>query len=496
MKKIFNYLILLVLLIPIKVFATGSITVSPSTLTIEEGKSKTFTITAYNTVADISISSSDTNIAILDINAWETGILEENSTVTKEITVTGIKAGTATITIVLNDAATFDYENLTGQTKTVTINVSEPVVNTDSGTIAVSGLSISPKKYTMYVGDTYKLDYKITPNDATDRSVTWSSNNKVVATIDAYGNVKALKEGTTIITVKSADGNKKAQSTIKVINNPKATTNSNTTDTPKPTNIKTTIALNEHNISLAKGSEYTLKATVTGSNTSVIWSSSDEKIATVENGKVKGISVGTAKITAKVKGTSISDVCEVKVINSGENGVKFDSEELIVYLDKTKDIKLVTTPTDMTIDKKEYTIEDKEVISIEEDTIKGLKLGSTKLTVKVNDKYTAEVKVTVKEEPMTLTISGYSINFSELIYNYDLEIGKEKTLDITSNKDIHVDGNEKLKNKSVITVTNLETSKEYNITIKKKNNATIYFAIITAILAGVCIYTFIRRKKN
>ena len=117
-----NILIITILLFPINVLAEGGITVSPSTLTIEEGSSKTFTISAYNTIGDISISSSDSNVASVNPNEWSTEIIEEKQTKTGTITVTGKNVGTATITLTF-DSATFDAEDLSGQTKTITVNV-------------------------------------------------------------------------------------------------------------------------------------------------------------------------------------------------------------------------------------------------------------------------------------------------------------------------------------------------------------------------------------
>lgn len=122
--KTYLYIILLALfiLIPVNISAEGYISVSPSSLTIEQGSSKTFIITAYNTIGDVSISSNNTQVASANTSEWGTGMVDEKQTKSGTITVTGNSVGTTTITLVI-DAATFDSEDLAGQTRTVSINV-------------------------------------------------------------------------------------------------------------------------------------------------------------------------------------------------------------------------------------------------------------------------------------------------------------------------------------------------------------------------------------
>jgi len=123
MKKIlYSILLALFAFFPIGVLAEGYVSVSPSSLTIEQGSTKTFTITAYNAIGDVSISSNNSSIASVSTGEWGTGMVDEKETKTGTITVTGNSVGTTTITLVI-DAATFDGDDLAGQTKTITVNV-------------------------------------------------------------------------------------------------------------------------------------------------------------------------------------------------------------------------------------------------------------------------------------------------------------------------------------------------------------------------------------
>lgn len=123
MKKIlYSILLFLLILFPANVLAEGYISLSSNSLTIEEGSSKTFTITAYNTIGDVTIKSNNSGVASVNTGTWGTGMVGEKETKRGTITVKGNKVGTTTITLTL-DAATFDGDDLAGQTKTINVNV-------------------------------------------------------------------------------------------------------------------------------------------------------------------------------------------------------------------------------------------------------------------------------------------------------------------------------------------------------------------------------------
>ena len=131
MKKIIlSILIIFILQLSFPVFAEGDITVSDTTLTIEEGSTKTFTITAYNAIGDATISVGDESIATVDNKEWETGAVGEKETKTGKITVTGKKKGTTKITVTI-DGATFDLEDLSGKTRTINVTVVEKESSSD-----------------------------------------------------------------------------------------------------------------------------------------------------------------------------------------------------------------------------------------------------------------------------------------------------------------------------------------------------------------------------
>ena len=85
------------------------------------------------------------------------------------------------------------------------------------GSIAVSAVAVSPTTATVKVGESVTLSATITPDDATDKTITWSSSDEKVATVDA-GKVTGATEGTATITATTKDGNKTATCAVTVSN--------------------------------------------------------------------------------------------------------------------------------------------------------------------------------------------------------------------------------------------------------------------------------------
>ncbi|WP_455558406.1 leucine-rich repeat protein [Agathobaculum hominis] len=86
---------------------------------------------------------------------------------------------------------------------TFTVKVVPPKVN-------VTGVQLSRDSATVYVNDTLQLTATVLPEDATDRSVRWSSSDESIASVDQDGKVTALAAGTATITVTTTDGGKTA----------------------------------------------------------------------------------------------------------------------------------------------------------------------------------------------------------------------------------------------------------------------------------------------
>ncbi|KAA1244052.1 Ig-like domain-containing protein [Aquimarina sp. RZ0] len=88
--------------------------------------------------------------------------------------------------------------------------------NGGGNTVTVTEVNISDKNVTLNVGETRDLDATVRPNNASNKTVTWSSNNNTVARVNSNGLVTGVSKGSAIITVTTQDGNKKATSNISV----------------------------------------------------------------------------------------------------------------------------------------------------------------------------------------------------------------------------------------------------------------------------------------
>ena len=149
-----------------------NIAVSPETVTIEVGETAELSATIYPTNAQnksIRWTSEDSNIA--EVN-YLTGL------------VTAKSPGTAKIY-----ANALDGSGVYG-TSTVSVR-----------SIPVISVSVSPKEKTLSVGETITLNADITPDNATNKSVVWTSSDSSVATVGQYtGIVTAKSDGTATIT--------------------------------------------------------------------------------------------------------------------------------------------------------------------------------------------------------------------------------------------------------------------------------------------------------
>ena len=185
------------------------------------------------------------------------------------------------------------------------------LIGTPNGdvTYKVTGVSLNKGSLTLDVGESDTLTATITPNNATNPNVTWSSNNESVATVN-NGVVTAIKAGTATITVTTEDGNKTATCAVSVA---------------AATVPVTGVTLNKTSTSLYVGDTETLTPTITpdnATNKNVTWSSDDTSVATVDaSGLVTAVARGTAVITATAAdGSGANATCTVTVSRYSSGG--------------------------------------------------------------------------------------------------------------------------------------------------------------------------------
>ena len=95
-------------------------------------------------------------------------------------------------------------------------NADEVEIDEAGDPVSVEGVSIDKETATVEAGKTVQLTATISPANATNKKVAWSSSEKKVATVDAKGKVKGVAEGTTVITATTEDGDKTATCEVTV----------------------------------------------------------------------------------------------------------------------------------------------------------------------------------------------------------------------------------------------------------------------------------------
>ena len=258
---------------------------------------------AGNEVTEIELSENDITLAeeqtvklsatVLPANA-DNKILDWSSSnttvasVAQDGTVTALTQGEAIITAKATDGSE--------TSASCRVTVVKPVEN----------IAFDKSWLELKIGETYDLVAEITPADATNTTLEWESSDENVVTVE-NGTVTALTQGEVIITAKATDGSETSASCrVTVI---------------KPVE---SIALDKSWVELKTGETYDLVAEITpadATNITLEWESSDENVATVENGTVTALNPGETVITVySVGNPDAKAICNVTV--SGITGVQ------------------------------------------------------------------------------------------------------------------------------------------------------------------------------
>lgn len=218
--------------------------------------------------------------------AWSTDVTDTKASTWLSVQPTSGSAGTVNMTVTAqpNTGAEDREASVTIKCGTVTQKFTVKQAGNPSATVAVESVSLNKADITLEPGKTETLTATVKPDNATDKTVTWSTSDANVATVD-NGKVTAIKEGEASI-IATASG-KSAVCKVKV---------------QKVDIAVEAISLNKTELILVEGADETLIATVTPENATdktVTWSTSNVEIATVADGKVTAVKKGEATITAK-----------------------------------------------------------------------------------------------------------------------------------------------------------------------------------------------------
>ncbi|MDF2943325.1 MAG: hypothetical protein K0S01_2183 [Herbinix sp.] len=236
----------------------------------------------------------------------------------------------------------------------------------------VDGLILNFTEKTIFVGDEFKLKVSVSPSEATQLGVTWKSSNPKIATISAEGEITALVGGVTVITCTTLDGGYSSTCVVTVRES------------------VTTIKLDYETYNIGIKKTATLKATVmteNATNPKVHWSTSNDRIATVnQKGKITGIAVGYATITATaMDGSDVEATCEVRVVTPVDS-ITLDKAYLAMLVGDSKELNVSIRPNNSTYRTARWTSSDESVAIVDEDgVVTALKAGSATIVAEAKD---------------------------------------------------------------------------------------------------------------
>ena len=256
----------------------------------------------------------------------------------------------------------------------------------------VTGVTLNKVNTTLNVGSSETLTATVIPDNASDKSVTWTTSNAAVATV-ADGTVTAVTPGTATITVTASNGST-ATCEVTVI---------------QPT---TGVTLNKVNTTLAVGSTETLTATVYPPNAtdkSLTWTTSNAAVATVADGVVTAVATGTATITVTTAYSSTA-TCEVTVPHP-VRGVSLNKTSTTLYIGGKETLIAIVIPSNA--DKSvTWTTSNANVATVTDGVVTGVNPGTATITVTTNDGgKTATCEVTVTSNRLVSDLTG---NIDEL----------------------------------------------------------------------------------
>lgn len=299
--------------------------------------------------------------------------------------------------------------------------------------VAVSGISLTESSITINMGSTHQLYATIQPLNATNQSLSWSSNSSIIE-VSSSGVITPVSVGTAKVTVTSFDGH--------------FTDDCQVTVEARVTGVE----LSKSSTEINAGYTEQLSASVLPSNATnktVSWSSSDESKATVsQTGLVRGVSEGSATITVTTAEGGFSDSCEltISVLHVNVSGVSLNKSRTCLNVGLAEQLVATISPADATNRNLTWSSSNESVATVSQSgLVTAAALGKTIIRVTAAEGgFYAECEVSVKppfistwktNNSGTNTTANNRIKLpldENGIYNFTVEWGDGSTDTITS----------------------------------------------------------------
>ena len=235
---------------------------------------------------------------------------------------------------------------------------------------------------------TYFMPITYNPSNVTNKTVYWYTSNSKVATV-SEGNIYAQGVGEATITAIS--GNNQRLAACKVV-------------VSKPTNVLTGIKLNQSNVTVNLGEKGWIGATYMPSNADdkvLYWTSSNEKVATINEGVITPVGVGTATLTATSRAGGKTATCTVTVKDPNSvslQSIEMKTDKIALKQGETGWVGVTYNPSNVTDKVLTWASSNTDVATVSEGNIKAVGAGTATLTAKSRDGgKTAKCEVTVTD---------------------------------------------------------------------------------------------------
>ena len=250
--------------------------------------------------------------------------------------------------------------------------ISEPT------TITVSSIKLNQTSATLNVGETIDLTATVSPENATDKTVTWSSSDSGVATV-SDGKVTAVSVGLSTITARC--GNVKSECAVTV----------------SPIEV-TSVTLDQTSVTLTAGETVRLTATVSPDNATdktITWTSSNTSFATVKNGEVTAVAVGSATVTAKCGKVKAECTITVKAIDV--ISVTLNKSSVTLSAGETVQLSVTVSPDNATNKTVTWNSSNTNVATVSNGNVTALAAGSATITAIADNGLSSTCRIAVVE---------------------------------------------------------------------------------------------------
>ena len=279
----------------------------------------------------------------------------------------------------------------------------EPVVNVSSITLNSTALDLTE-------GDSFKLTATVSPDNATDKTVIWSSSNASIASVEG-GVVTAVKEGAATITCASKDGGARATCEVTVA--------------ARVIDVES-ITLSQKEAELTVGSSLKLTATVLpddATDKTVTWTTNNASVATVTDGEVKAVGVGSASITATAGGKNATCTVTVKDAVIEVTSVTLDRTSYSLLEGESFTLYATVKPSDATDKTVTWESSNQKVVTVYGGKVTAVAPGTATVTARAGKQSaTCEVQVTAR-----IAVTEVVLDIKKLT----IEAGQSETLTAT-----------------------------------------------------------------